>query len=347
MSRVALLGLILTIFCGCGSAAPEPSEPGRPRGSAASRVSLVPEGEPLTIKKTALYPETIVFNERSGKFLVGSFREGAVYEVDASGDVSRLVDDPRLCSVLGIAVDAKRGRLWLVNSDLGAGIRPSAAGPKALAAVALYDLTTGKNLGYFEVASLAPGPHLLNGIALDEAGDAYVTDSFAPIIYKVEANGRATVWLSSPEFAGEGINLNGVVVHPGGFLLVVKKSNGALFRVPLSNPAGFTRVKLAEPLIGGDGLVQVGQTGLVVISNEVPGVARNAAISLVSDDEWNTARADGVEELGRVYPTTATLRAGALFLVHSNLNELLAAAPERKAELSAKASIRQIGRVRN
>ncbi|MEO8901496.1 MAG: hypothetical protein ABI488_07210 [Polyangiaceae bacterium] len=49
--------------------------------------------------------------------------------------MTRLVDDPRLCSVLGIAVDAERGQLWAVNADLGASTRPSAAGPKHLAAV--------------------------------------------------------------------------------------------------------------------------------------------------------------------------------------------------------------------
>lgn len=347
MLRSWFLGLIFANFCACASGAREPTESVRPGTTDAATVSLVAEGDALTIKKPGLYPETIEFNERSGKFLVGSFREGAVYEVDASGVVSQLVDDPRLCSVLGMAVDAKRNRLWLVNSDLGAGVRPSAAGPKALAAVGLYDLGTGKNLGYFEVASLAAGPHLLNGIALDEAGDAYVTDSFAPTIYKVEASGGARVWLSSEQFAGEGINLNGLVVHPAGFLLVVKKSDGALFRVPLANPAAFTRVQLAEPLVAGDGLVRIGQNALVVISNEVPGVARNVAISLVSDDDWNTAHADAVEELGRVYPTTAVLRGDALFVVHSNLNELIAAAPERKAELAVQASIRQIGRVRN
>src|SRR6185503_8116446 len=138
-------------------------------------------------------------------------------------------------------------RVWAANADLGVGVRSSTAGPKMLAAVGQYDLGSGLALRYVDLARLLPGPHLLNGIALDTHGDAYVTDSFAKAIYRVTADGDASVFLSSDPFAGPGVNLNGLVVHPGGYLLVVKKSDGALFRVPLSKPAAFSRVKLESP----------------------------------------------------------------------------------------------------
>jgi DNA-binding beta-propeller fold protein YncE len=302
-------------------------------------------GQPLTVRRPALYPETIEYNRRDDKFLLSSFREGAIYEVDAAGNAALLVNDTRLCSVLGIAVDPERGRLWAVNSDIGASIRPSAAGAKKLAGVGVYDLTSGKPIHYVDLGPLADGPHLMNGIAVDGSGNAYVTDSFSPIIYKVDGNGNASVFLRDPRFAGKGINLNGVVVHPDGYLLVVKKSDGTLFKVPLSDPARFSAVAVPEHFVGGDGLTLIGKTGLVVIANRTPDAVSDAAYSLSSSDDWKTAKLVATQQLGDVYPTTAVLRQNTLYVVHSKLNELIQLPPEQKSSLQLQATIRPIGRV--
>jgi len=304
---------------------------------------LQPSGAPLVVQHAGLYPETLIYDAKRDKFLLGSFREGAVYEVDSAGRAARIVDDPRLCSVLGIAIDAERNRLWAVNADLGACARPSAAGPKQLAGVGVYDLSSGAPLLYADLAPLLPGPHLLNGIALDGGGNAYISDSFSPAIYKVDAAGNPSLFLQSEQFRGAGINLNGVVVHPDGYLLVVKKSDGVLFKIPLAEPARFSRVLVAERFVGGDGLVLVGKTELLIVSNQVPQQSANSASALSSDDAWASATLRAVEPLGTAYPTTAALRGGALYVVQSQLDELIQAPAERKAELHAQALIRQIG----
>lgn len=308
-------------------------------------VTLERSGQPMTVRRPALYPETIEYDSRRGKFLVSSFREGAIYAVDGEGGASLVVDDPRLCSVLGIAVDVERGRLWAVNSDLGASVKPSAAGPKNLAAVGVYDLSTGAAIHYVDLAPLSPGAHLVNGIALDSAGNAYVTDSFSPTIYKVDLQGNAAVFLKDERFAGDGINLNGVIVHPDGYLLVVKKSDGSLFRVPLANPSRFSRVDVAERFVGGDGLILVGKKNLVLVANQASGVASNAAFSLSSEDGWSTAKLRAVQRLGEVYPTTGALRDGKLYVIYSKLNELIQSSPEQRDRLRVEATIQQIGSV--
>lgn len=296
----------------------------------------------LVIQRPALYPETIEYDASKRRFLVGSVREGAVYEVDDVGRTKLLVDDPRLCSVLGIAIDAPRGRLLVVNADLGASLKPSAAGPKKLAGVGIYDLATGAALDYVDLAGLVPAPHLLNGIAVDASGNAYVIDSFAPVIYKIDIHGQSTIFVRDEQLAGEGISLNGLVVHPDGYLLVIKKSDGALFKVPLDGPRRVAQVAVPVRFVGGDGLVLVSADELVIVANQVPGQATNAAFSVASDDGWTTARVRGVQPLGDVYPTTAVLRDGNVFVLHSKLSELIEAPPERKGGLQMQATIQPI-----
>jgi len=308
-------------------------------------VTFDTSGPSLTVHRPALYPETIEYNQRDDKFLISSFREGAIYEVDRAGSATLLVDDPRLCSVLGIAADAARGRLWAVNSDMGASIKPSGVGPKKLAGVGIYDLSTGKPLNYVDLAPLAAGPHLMNGIAVDSAGNGYVTDSFSPTIYKIDPRGNATVFLKDEQFAGEAINLNGLVVHPDGYLLVIKKSDGALFKVPLARPAQFSKVSISERFVGGDGVTLIGRKDLVLIANRTPATASNAAYSLTSDDGWASAKLSAVQPLGDVYPTTAVLRDGTLYVLHSKLNELIQSPAEQKGQLRMEATIRPIARV--
>jgi len=301
-------------------------------------------GRALTVQRQALYPETIVYDRKADRFLLGSFRDGAIYAVDPAGKATPLVGDPRLCSVLGIAVDSARRRLWAVNSDLGASAKPSQAGPKRLAGVGVYDLETGEPSLYVDLAPLAAGPHLLNGIALDAAGNAYVTDSFSPVIYKVTPAGDASVWLRDGRFAGTGVNLNGIVYHPDGYLLVIKKSDGALFKVPVAHPSGFSQVAVARSMVGGDGLTLAGGNDLVVIANRTPDHIADAAFFLTTRDGWVSAEVAAERKLGDVYPTTSVLRKDTLYVVHSKLGELLAAPPERKAGLREKAVIRAIAR---
>lgn len=322
--------LIALLFSGCSSR---------------EGVRLALSAQPLTLRQPALYPETIEYDRKNDRFLLGSFRQGAIYRVDSDGGVTRLVDDPRLCSVLGIAVDAERGQLWAVNADLGVSARPSAAGPKNLAAVGIYDLATGAALNYVDVAPLSPGAHLLNGIALDLAGNAYVTDSFSPIIYEIDAHGHASVFLRSEQFDGDGINLNGLVVHPDGYLLVVKKSDGSLFKVPLDNPTRFSRVKTEKQFVGADGVTLVGKNALLLIANQTPTRVSNAAFSLTSEDGWQSAQVRAIAPMGDVYPTTAARRGDTLYAVYSKLNELIQAPAAQKERLQTRATIVQIGTV--
>jgi len=86
---------------------------------------------------------------------------------------------------------------------------------------------------------------------------------------------------------------------------------------------------------------------LLVIANQVPATATNAAFALSSSDGWTSAKVDGTQAIGPVYPTTATLRGDTLYVLHSKLNELIQAPPEQKSLLRAEATILEIGRLQH
>ncbi len=300
----------------------------------------------IKVSKVALFPEGIAYNSKSGKFLLSSFREGAVYEVGTDGTATLFVNDPRLNSVLGLCVDTKRNRLLVANSDIGSAVRPYANGPRMLASVGIYDLTSGKALHFIDLGKLATGSnHLANDLTIDTQGNAYVTDSLSPVIYKIDVDGNASVFLESDSFRAEGIGLNGIIFHPEGFLIVTKKDNGALFKVPLDNPKSFSKISVPESLQGSDGLVLAGNSSLVVICNKTPKSISNTVFSLETIDNWKTASVVDRLNVGDVYPTTGVLKDDKLYIVNSNLNELIAASKSDQRKLNNKAKIQQVGTV--
>lgn len=285
----------------------------------------------LQLAAPALYPEGIEHNPKTGELLLGSIRQGKVVVVSAEGQVRTLVDDPRLRSVVGIRVDAARNRLLVTNSDYGVAERSTEADKFKTAAVGIYDLTTGAPIHYVDLSGMRPAERrFVNDLAVDGDGNAYVTDSLAAAIYKVTVDGSASVFLANDRFRGEGFNLNGIQAHKDGFLLVSKKSEGALFRVPLADPQRYTEVKLPKPLVATDGLALVSPTELIAIANTTATATTNTIYKLVTADGWASATIAGQLETGDVYATTGTVRQGRLVVSLGYLNALPATLKDAK-----------------
>lgn len=132
----------------------------------------------------------------------------------------------QIATTLGIKVDAPRTRV--ATAVFGTSVRSKPEQRNKLAAVAVFDLATGKLLDPHDLTSLVPGPaHLANDVAVDAQGNIYVTDSLAHAIYKIDAAGARSVLVQNEQFKGEGaFTMNGLDVHPDGYLLVAKKSDG-------------------------------------------------------------------------------------------------------------------------
>lgn len=277
----------------------------------------------ITISRPALYPESMAYDDAGGRFLVGSLATGALGQVQADGSYAVFADDARLVSTTGVLLDAPRNRVLAAVGDLGGNpARTSAATQYKLAGLASFDRATGQLLAYADLSGLRPGgAHFGNDVAVDGEGNAYVTDSFAPILYKVDLQGRASVFLEDPRLAAPAgsFGLNGIVFHPDGYLLVGKYDEGALYKVPLANPAAFARVASAASFASADGLLLADRNTLLIAANG----QTNAVLRVRTADNWASAAADGSFATGNVFPTALARRHDDVYVLESHLDALL------------------------
>lgn len=263
----------------------------------------------ITVPQAALHPEGIQYDEANKRFLVSSRTKGQIGTVKDDSTYVVLADDARLISTIGLNLDAGRNRVLAAVSD--AGVNPSRTSPatqRKLAAVAIFNATTGTLTSYTDLGSKAPNypQHFANDIAVDGQGNAYITDSFAPVIYKLDLQGNATVFLDNPMLSGgTGFGLNGIVFHPDGYLLVAKANDGSLFKIPLNNPSSFTKVATVQglSLAGADGLLLTDPKTLLLVSGSQSTVYR-----LTTTTDWASASEAGRFATGAVSPTTIARR---------------------------------------
>ncbi len=261
----------------------------------------------------SLHPEGIEYYD--GAFFVSSMTEGDIFRVELDGTITQFTDDERLVSSIGLWVDADNGRMLVANSDPGVGIATGDATVGQLAALGVYDLMSGETLDYYELSAIMPGGHFANDVTMDDAGNIYVTDSFSPIIYRIDADGNAEIWLEDDTFAGEGFHLNGIVYHADGYLIVSRAAEGELYKVPVDDPTAFSLIETDE-LPGPDGLALDDDGVLYAVTG-------GGAFALESDDDWVTATVTGASagpEIGTY--TTGVVVDGDLWVVNSRFDVL-------------------------
>ncbi|HTE53773.1 MAG TPA: hypothetical protein VK698_23120 [Kofleriaceae bacterium] len=176
----------------------------------AARAPRVHSSEPLfVVDQPTLIPEGIAFDPRTGAYFLGSICERKIVRV-IDGVASDLVPSGRdgLGAVLGLHIDARPGGLlWAVHNPA----RKSGGGWSGLVAV---DPRTGALRRHVRLA----GTHLLNDIAISDAGDVYVTDSAGGGIHRLRAGrDELTPFIPPGTFAYP----NGIAFVPGPARLLV------------------------------------------------------------------------------------------------------------------------------
>jgi len=210
----------------------------------------------------------------------------------------------------GGGIKATSTRLIAAGLHLDAGI------------VSVYDRRSGSFVARF---SGGPASHV-NDVAIAPNGDAYITNSYDPVLYRIPAAALQTLqtgeqtlpvflsWNGTPFEYLPGLNANGIVATPNGqFLLVVSYTSGQLFRVRLSDRV-VTEVDLGgTSLVSGDGMVLTDAGTVYVVlaeTNEVVTVQLNAdythgeLVSRTADPSFQT-------------PTTAAIADERLLVVNS------------------------------
>ena len=232
-----------------------------------------------------LLPEGVEWNADAGTFLVGSLSSGTIRTVADDGTVTDLFVDEDLSSTVGIHV--ADGKLYIANSSAEVFGNPAATG---LAALAVYDLTTGERVSYTDLTGVfeGEGSNFANDVTVDDEGNAYVTNSFQPVIYKVTPDGEGSVFLESALFSNPNFGLNGIEYHPDGYLLAAVTGATTLVKIPLDDPEAASIVALTGP-VGIDGMA-LGADGILYAVNAGAQSQGQEIVAIASLDDWQSAQ---------------------------------------------------------
>ena len=127
----------------------------------------------------AVFPEGIAYQRSSGDFFVSSTTDGTIYR----GNVAQRTAQP--FTATGLKID-RQGRLFVCGA--GSGL------------IFVYDTQTKALLAKLDTHS-APTT-FINDVALTHSGDAYVTDSLSPYLYRVSERARTSSNSSGSSICG-------------------------------------------------------------------------------------------------------------------------------------------------
>lgn len=265
----------------------------------------------------SLHPEGVTYDPIRHRFLVGSVTHGTVSRVDPNGQARTLVDDSWLITTMGLAVDARRGRLLVTNADLGLADRSKPETTRAFAGLGIYDLRTGRAIHRI---TLATGPgHFANDVALAPDGTAFVTDSISGTIYRVGPSGATSTLAQHPDLAQPttgGWGLNGIV-HVGDKLVAALSGARKLAVIPLASPQNVTTI--SAPIGAPDGLLALSRDRLLLVDN----TAANRVVEVRTKDRWQTVEIVREVKWPDKAPTTLTQTPCGPYAVAGRLDVLL------------------------
>jgi sugar lactone lactonase YvrE len=267
-----------------------------------------PAAEAFRVVEADFGPEGIAYDPQDRAFFLGSVRHRKIVRVIPGRAPEDFVANPRqpMDAVLGLHVDAAQRVLWAAShaDEDQEGYTAADQGRCALLAI---DLSSRAVRSY---PVPRDGAHLLNDVAVDAHGTAFVTDSDAGQVWRLSATDAALRPLTP---AGSFIYPNGIALDEGAQTLFVADTVG-VWRVDPNT--GAMRL-LAAPrgiAIGSfDGLCAL--DGRLVGIQPI-GVGRVVTLTLNAAHDAVTERHVIVPAHPAYYrPTTAAVADGALYLI--------------------------------
>ena len=266
------------------------------------------------------YPEGVTFDKAANVFYVSSARLGTVGKVTKDGKYSELYADKTLKSTYGLKIHPDGKRLFVCAGDANYSKFSTPDTKKKMARLISIDVKTGKKLADIDLSQLVPGEHFPNDLTFDKNGNAYITDSFADVVYKVDAKGTATVFSKSELLKTAGVGPNGIVFHPQGFLIVANNGTGALIKLPITDPDKGTKVKIDQFFPSADGMLLNDDSTLTLVQNG--GI--NKIFKIKTSDNWTSAQVTESTSLEDrfSFPSTAAIAGSDTWIMNANFSEL-------------------------
>ncbi len=215
-----------------------------------------------TLPGEEVYPEGVVYQESSGDFFVSSTSDGAIFrgtagEAGSEAEVFLKGGQDDRSTAIGLELDGD-GRLFVAGGDTGR--------------MFVYDTESGDLVDSFQNEQENT---FVNDVAITPNGDAYFTDSFSPVLYRLVADGDSFEFEEylnledTPIQYEDGFNLNGIVATDDGqYLIVTHSTTGQLFRIDTESDE-IVEIDLGGGEVAGDGMILDGQTLYAVTESDI------------------------------------------------------------------------------
>ncbi|MGB6183325.1 MAG: superoxide dismutase [Rhodococcus sp. (in: high G+C Gram-positive bacteria)] len=317
-AAVALAGATALVLTGCSSSDSSSSDGSSSDNTSTTSASSTSSSSDTTsaeaqsatvymLPGTGVFPEGITVSDDT--FYVTSTSDGTLFR--------GTVGNTEVSSFLPGGQDGRTGAAG-VDVD---GDRIVIAGG-ATGTVWIYS-DTGELEGKF-TNGLGEDATFLNDVVIADNGDAFITDSRSPNLWRIpaDASGEGDLesfvdFTGSPFEYGEGFNANGIVeAEDDNALVIVQSSTGNLYRVARDSKE-VTAVDLGgETLANGDGMELEGDT-LYVVRN------RDGLIATVdlADDGTSGEVTGEITDPSFAYPTTVADTGDELLVVNSQFDE--------------------------
>ncbi len=255
--------------------------------------------EAIKIEGIAQNPEGVEYNKKDNTFLLSSLNADPIIKVNIDGTFKPFTSGEKFpLSTAGLQIDYKRNRL-LVAAFNGTELFDKNPATKGTAYLRVYSLKTGvieQDINLSFLASNA-NAYFANDIAVDNDGNVYISDWYAHIIYKVDLNGKPSIFWTNKTGIASGPN--GLDFHPDGYLLVsILNVNDkwlyadyGLVKIPLNEPKSAKVVEFSNSgYTGFDGMFINAKGNVVGVTNNGTSPGGNMLIELSGKNDWKSAK---------------------------------------------------------